>query len=149
MTPSEMTGLDLMRLATKLPGNMGDRGISSVIPMKIIEADEGRVVFLATADTRHTNPLGAIHGGFAATVLDSVTGCAIHTLLPAGVGYGTVDLNVKMVRPVPLEQEMMAVGEVIDQTRTLAISEGKLTNKDGKIFATATATCRILAPSKQ
>jgi uncharacterized protein (TIGR00369 family) len=147
LKPSEMTGLDLMRLATTLPGNMGDRGISSVIPMKIIEAEEGRVVFLATADGRHTNPLGAVHGGFAATVLDSATGCAIHTLLPAGVGYGTVDLNVKMVRPVPLEQEMIAVGKVIDRTRTMAISEATLTNKDGKIYATATATCRILAPS--
>ncbi|MEQ9586785.1 MAG: PaaI family thioesterase [Parvibaculaceae bacterium] len=146
MKPAEMTGLELMRLATKLPGNMGDQGIASVIPMKIIEADEGRVVFLATADSRHTNPLGAVHGGFAATVLDSVTGCAVHTLLPAGVGYGTVDLNVKMARPVPLGQELRAIGTVIDRTRTLAISEAALTDKDGKIYAHATASCRILAP---
>lgn len=116
--------------------------------MKIIEADEGRVVFRAKADERHTNPMGAIHGGFAATVLDAATGCAIHTLLPAGVGYGTVDLNVKMVRRVPMGEELHAVAEVIDRTRTMAISEGTLTNADGKIFAHATATCRILGREK-
>ena len=144
MKPAEVTGLELMKMATKLPGNFGDRGIASVIPMKIIEAEEGRVVFRAKADERHTNPMGAIHGGFAATVLDAATGCAIHTLLPAGVGYGTVDLNVKMVRPVPMGEDLHAVAQVIDRTRTMAISEGTLTNADGKIFAHASATCRIL-----
>ncbi|WP_422364308.1 PaaI family thioesterase [Pyruvatibacter mobilis] len=147
MNLAEMSGLDLMRLGVSLPGNMGDQGIASVIPMNIIEADEGRVVFLATADARHTNPLGSVHGGFAATVLDSATGCAVHTLLPAGVGFGTVDLNVKMIRPVPFEQQMRAVGEVIDRTRSLAISEATLTDMDGKIFAHASATCRIITPS--
>ena len=147
MNLAEMSGLDLMRLGVSLPGNMGDQGIASVIPMKIIEADEGRVVFLATAAARHTNPLGSVHGGFAATVLDSATGCAVHTLLPAGVGFGTVDLNVKMIRPVPFEQQMRAVGEVIDRTRSLAISEATLTDMDGKIFAHASATCRIITPS--
>ncbi len=113
-----------------------------------LEADEGRVVFRAKADERHTNPMGAIHGGFAATVLDAATGCAIHTLLPAGVGYGTVDLNVKMVRLVPMGEELHAVAGVIDRTRTIAISEGTLTNADGKIFAHATATLRILGREK-
>lgn len=143
MNIDELSGLELMRMATRLPGNFGDQGIASVIPMKIIEADEGRVVFRAKADERHTNPLGAIHGGFAATVLDAATGCAVHTLLPAGVGFGTVDLNVKMVRPVPIGEELHAVAEVIDRTRTMAISEATLTNADGKIYAYASATCRI------
>ena len=121
MNLAEMSGLDLMRVGVSLPGNMGDQGIASVIPMKIIEADEGRVVFLATADARHTNPLGSVHGGFAATVLDSATGCAVHTLLPAGVGFGTVDLNVKMIRPVPFEQQMRAVIRgFTDEDTTLA-----------------------------
>ena len=144
MKSAQITGLELMRMAMKLPGDMGGRGIASVIPMKITEADEGRVVFVAKADDRHTNPLGAVHGGFAATVLDSATGCAVHTLLPAGVGYGTVDLNVKMVRPVPKDEELLAVGEVIDRTKTTAISKATLTNREGKIYAYATATCRIL-----
>lgn len=147
MNLSEMTGLELMQMGTKLPGNMGDRGIASVIPMKIIDAEEGRVSFTAKADERHTNPLGAIHGGFAATVLDAATGCAVHTLLSAGVGFGTVDLNVKMVRPVPINRELFAIGEVIDRTRTSAISQATLKDGDGKIYAHATATCRILGRS--
>ncbi|WP_421998784.1 PaaI family thioesterase [Roseovarius confluentis] len=63
------------------------------------------------------------------------------------MGFGTVDLNVKMIRPVPFEQQMRAVGEVIDRTRSLAISEATLTDMDGKIFAHASATCRIVTPS--
>ncbi|MFL0357484.1 PaaI family thioesterase [Erythrobacter sp. GH1-10] len=140
----KMTGLELMQMGANLPGNMGDRGIASVIPMKITEAEQGRVSFTARADERHTNPMGAIHGGFAATVLDAATGCAVHTLLPAGIGFGTVDLNVKMVRPVPINEELFAVGEVIDRTRTSAISQAMLKDGDGKIYAHATATCRIL-----
>ena len=88
--------------------------------------------------------MGGVHGGFAATVLDSVTGCAVHSLLESGVAYSTVDLNVKMVRPVPLDRELTAIGKIIHMSGRLAISEGRLQDGDGKILAHATATCMIL-----
>ncbi|EXV41882.1 PaaI family thioesterase, partial [Acinetobacter baumannii] len=91
-------------------------------------------------------PLGGVHGGFAATVLDSVTGCAVHTMLPAGVGYGTIDLNVKMCRPLPQNQVLIATGKVINLSKNLGISEGKITDEEGKLYAYATATCMIIRP---
>ncbi|MEK5790279.1 PaaI family thioesterase, partial [Acinetobacter johnsonii] len=81
---------------------------------------------------------------FAATVLDSVTGCAVHTILPAGVGYGTIDLNVKMCRPLPQNQVLIATGKVINLSKNLGISEGKITDEEGKLYAYATATCMII-----
>ncbi|WP_141102346.1 PaaI family thioesterase, partial [Acinetobacter baumannii] len=83
---------------------------------------------------------------FAATVLDSVTGCAVHTMLPAGVGYGTIDLNVKMCRPLPQNQVLIATGKVINLSKNLGISEGKITDEEGKLYAYATATCMIIRP---
>ena len=112
--------------------------------MKGVAAEHGRIVFEAQADERHLNPLGGVHGGFAATVLDSVTGCAVHTVLEAGVGYGTIDLNVKMVKAVPRSVPLIAEGKVIFVSRSLGISEGTLKDADGYLYAHATATCLIL-----
>ena len=106
------------------------------------------MIFQAKADDRHSNPLGAVHGGFAATVLDSATGCAVHTMLPAGVGYGTVDLNVKMLRPVPYNEALTASAKVIDQTKSMVIADGVLEDSAGRAYAYATATCRIIESGK-
>ena len=76
-----------------------------------------------------------------ATVLDSVTGCAVHSTLEAGVGYGTIDLQVKMLRPVPRNQALMAEATTVHVSRNIATSEGTLKSSDGKLLATATATC--------
>jgi len=102
------------------------------------------VKFTARADKRHLNPLGGVHGGFAATVLDSVTGCAVHTMLDAGVGFGTVDLNVKMLKAIPLDRELTAEGRVIHLSRSLGVSEGSIRDAEGVLFAHATATCAII-----
>ena len=99
------------------------------------------------ADGRHLNPLGGVHGGFAATVLDSVTGCAVHTMLEAGVGYGTVDLHVKMLRPVPRDVDLVAEGRVINLSKNLGVAEGTLKTPDGKLLAHASATCMIQRPT--
>jgi uncharacterized protein (TIGR00369 family) len=77
-------------------------------------------------------------------VLDSVTGCAVHTTLDVGVGYGTVDLNVKMLKAIPLDRELAAEGRVIRLSRTLGVSEGSLRDDEGTLFAHATATCTII-----
>ncbi|NUE94378.1 PaaI family thioesterase [Acinetobacter seifertii] len=142
--PMEMTGLEFLQ--AMIEGHIPPASISKTIPMQPTEISEGSVTFKAQADLNHLNPLGGVHGGFAATVLDSVTGCAVHTMLPAGVGYGTIDLNVKMCRPIPQNQALIATGKVINLSKNLGISEGKIIDEEGKLYAYATATCMIIHP---
>ena len=142
MNIATLTGLEIMQAfaAGKLPRPP----ISETMPMDPDLVEEGRVVFLATADERHTNPLGGVHGGFAATVLDSVTGCATHTVLEAGESYGTTDLNIKMCRPLPFNKTLRAEGRVINAGRNLVITEGRIEDEDGRLYANATATCMVI-----
>ncbi|NDW98788.1 PaaI family thioesterase [Acinetobacter baumannii] len=142
--PMEMTGLEFLQ--AMIEGHIPPASISKTIPMQPTKISEGSVTFKAQADHNHLNPLGGVHGGFAATVLDSVTGCAVHTMLPAGVGYGTIDLNVKMCRPLPQNQVLIATGKVINLSKNLGISEGKITDEEGTLYAYATATCMIIRP---
>ena len=142
MNPKEMTGLAIMQAFAQ--GHFPRPPITETVPMDMVEIEYGRVLFHATANQTHANPMGAVHGGFAATVLDSVTGCATHTVLAAGEGYGTTDLNVKMCRPVPFNKKLIAEGKVINTGRNLVISEGYLRDEDGKIYAFGTATCMIV-----
>lgn len=142
--PMEMTGLEFLQ--AMIEDHISPASISKTIPMQPTEISEGSVTFKAQADHNHLNPLGGVHGGFAATVLDSVTGCAVHTMLPAGVGYGTIDLNVKMCRPIPQNQALIATGKVINLSKNLGISKGKIIDEEGKLYAYATATCMIIRP---
>jgi uncharacterized protein (TIGR00369 family) len=142
MNPSEMTGLQLMQAFVQ--GLIPTPGIAKTIPMQPVEVEHGRVVFTAIANSTHTNPLGGVHGGFAATVLDSVTGCSAHTVLAAGEGYGTTDLNIKMCRPIPFDTKLIAEGKVINAGRNLVISEGYIRDEAGKLYAMATATNMII-----
>jgi len=142
MNPLEMSGLELIQAAAD--GKLPMATMAETVPMRIVEVSRGRLRFSVRADGRHLNPLGGVHGGFAATVLDSVTGCAVHTTLEAGVGYGTVDLNVKMLRAVPLDIELVAEGSVIHVSRSLGVAEGSLRDAAGTLLAHATCTCAII-----
>ncbi len=142
MNPKEMTGLQLMQALAQ--GLLPMPSITHTMPMVVSEVSEGQVIFLVTADERHTNPLGGVHGGFAATIIDSITGCATHTVLGAGEGYGTTDLNVKMCRPIPFKKQLIATGRVINVGRNLVISEGHIRDEDGKLYAYGNATCMIV-----
>lgn len=141
----EMTGLQIMQAFAQ--GLFPAPGIAKTMPMAPEAVEKGRVVFTATANETHTNPLGGVHGGFAATVLDSVTGCATHTVLEAGVSYGTIELNVKMCKPIPFNKTLRAEGRVINATSRLVISEGDIRDENGVLYAFATATCMILKPA--
>jgi uncharacterized protein (TIGR00369 family) len=139
---SEMSGLELVQAMTD--GKLPHPTMADTIPMRISDVGRGYVKFKARADGRHLNPLGGVHGGFAATVLDSVTGCAVHTMLEAGVGYGTIDLSVKMLKAIPLDQDLIAEGRVIHLTKSLGVSEASLRDAEGTLLAHATCTCAIL-----
>ncbi|WP_230674995.1 PaaI family thioesterase, partial [Ralstonia solanacearum] len=144
MHPSQLSGLQLLQAMAC--GELPRATISDLIPMTMESIDTGAVRFATRADKRHLNPLGGVHGGFAATVLDSVTGCAVHSMLEAGVGYSTVDLNVKMVKAVPVDTPLVAEGRVLHVSRTIGVSEGALKTQDGTLLAHATATCVIRRP---
>ena len=140
-----MTGLQLLQAMRE--GNIPHPAICQTMPMRASEVEAGRVVFEVTANKSHTNPLGMVHGGFASTIIDSVTGCASHTMLPAGAGYGTVDLNVKMVRPIPFDTPLIAEGRVINAGKRVIIAEGDIKDAEGKIYAHGSATCLVTGNS--
>ena len=139
MNSFEMSGLELLRAIAS--GDLPRASMGMTIPMSFAEIEVGHVRMTARASNQHLNPLGGVHGGFAATVLDSVTGSAVHSTLEAGVGYGTIDLQVKMLRPVPRDRDVVADGRTVHLSRNIATSEGTLKSLDGKLLATATATC--------
>ncbi|GAA0782339.1 MULTISPECIES: PaaI family thioesterase [Pseudomonadati] len=141
MNLREMTGLQIMQ--AMLDGHIPAPSITQTMPMKAIKVSEGEITFEAQADERHLNPMGGVHGGFAATVLDSATACAVHSALPAGASYATIDLNVKMVRPVPKNQAVFATGKLINLSTSLAIADATLTDKQGRLLATACASCMV------
>lgn len=142
MNIHQMNGLETLKQIVdgKLPGP----SMAASIPMTIADVEEGAVVFTAKAGEMHLNPMGGVHGGFAATVLDSAAGCAVHTMLGPGDSYGTIDLAIKMMRPVPKDTVLYARGKVINISSRLGISEARLTDADGKLYAHATSTCMII-----
>lgn len=142
MRPSDYSGLELLQMMAR--GDIPKASIAQTIPMDVVEVAEGRVIFSARAGKQHLNPLGFVHGGFASAVLDSVTACAIHTMLEAGISYATTDLNIKMLRPVPRDVTLLAEGKIINVAHRIGISEGSLRSESGILYAHATATCMIL-----
>jgi uncharacterized protein (TIGR00369 family) len=144
MNIDTLTGLEVIQGIAS--GDIPHPPMAETIPMKFTSAEAGSVVFEVTADDRHTNPMGGVHGGFAATVLDSVTGCAVHTMLEAGRGYGTIELNVKMLKPVPKNTVLRAEGKVLSLSKSLGVSEGKLFDAEGRLLAYGSATCMLMRP---
>lgn len=104
----------------------------------------GVAVFQGRPQLRHYNPLGTVHGGWFATLLDSAVGCAVHTTLPAGKGYTTLELKVNLVRALNAAVPFVrAEGKVIHAGRQVATAEGRIVGPDGKLYAHATTTCLI------
>jgi uncharacterized protein (TIGR00369 family) len=109
-----------------------------------IRMEPGLAVFQGRPMRRHYNPLGTVHGGWFATLLDSAVGCAVHSTLPAGKGYTTLEIKVNLVRSltdsVPL---VRAEGKVIHTGRQVAMAQGRIVGPDGKLYAHATTTCMV------
>ena len=119
--------------------------ISKTLDFILAEAAPGRVEFQGKPQFAHYNPLGSVHGGWIATLLDSALACAVHTLLPAGKTYTTLELKVNYVKAltdkVPL---VRAIGEIVYSGGRIGTSQGKLVGPDGTLFAHATTTCIVL-----
>ena len=144
MNLDRLKGLNGMELLEKvIRGEISHPSMATTIPMKLVKAEKGFAEFEARADKNHLNPMGTIHGGFTATVLDSVTGCAVHTMLGPEDKYATIDLNVKMLKPIPMDVTLKARANVIHCSKRLGVSEGTLEDERGIIYAHATAICMI------
>jgi uncharacterized protein (TIGR00369 family) len=142
-----MTGLEALR--AMIAGQFAPPTIAATMGFTLVEVEHGFAAFEGEPSARVLNPMGAVHGGWALTLIDSCTGCAGHTTLPAGVGYGTVETKVNFVRPIAATTgKLRAEGRVLALGRTLITAEGKLTDAKGKLYAHGTSTCMIIRPEK-
>ncbi|MEE8376242.1 MAG: PaaI family thioesterase [Acidimicrobiia bacterium] len=124
--------------------------MASTLAFRLTDFGEGFVEISCTPDGFHYNPYGTAHGGLAATLLDSATGCAVQSQLPAGVGYATLNLAVSYLRPLTARTgEVRCVGRVVSIGRTVAVSEATLLDPSDKALARATATCLIINPESR
>jgi uncharacterized protein (TIGR00369 family) len=138
------SGLELLQ--GMIDGRLPRAPICDVLNFQLIEVGPGRGLFQGTPLAEFCNPLGSVHGGWSATLLDSCMGVAVHTTLAAGQGYTTVEFKLNLVRPIFGETgALRAEGKVINAGRTIATSEGRLFGPDGKLYAHGTETCLIFA----
>jgi uncharacterized protein (TIGR00369 family) len=141
-----LSGLDQMRWFQKeRPADVPS--IGRLLGIRLDDVEEGRTVMSLETRPDFANPLGTVHGGVVATLLDSVMGCAVHTTLPPGAGYATLEIKVNYTRPVALDAGCLtAEGNVIHGGRLTATAEGRVVNAEGKLVGHATTTCMILRP---
>lgn len=136
------TGLQLMR--SMMSGELPYAHIADTLDFALVEVGEGRAVFQGTPQLKHYNPLGSVHGGWYATLLDSALGCAVHTMMPAGRAYTTAELGVNIVRAASMKTgPLRAIGTVIHCGRQMATAEARIVGPDGKLYAHGTTTCLV------
>jgi uncharacterized protein (TIGR00369 family) len=127
-----------------LSGDLPAAPIAKTLDFVLIEVERGRAVFQGTPREEHLNPLGTIHGGWFATLLDSALGCAVHTMLPAGRGYTTAELGINLVRAItPKVRRVRAEGQVVHCGRQLATATARLVGPDGTLYAHGSTTCLV------
>lgn len=138
----DLSGIELFRKL--LAGEGAPPPIMKLVGQTLEEVEEGRVVMRLEAGEWLYNPIGTVHGGAIATLLDSVVGCAVHTTLPKGRGYTTLELKVNYLRPVTVETgSIRAEGRAVHVGRRSAVAEGKAYDAAGKLVATASTTCLV------
>lgn len=149
--PADLMGLTgLQQMQAMLDGRLPYPHIADTLDFSLVEIGEGRAVFQGQPQLKHYNPLGTVHGGWYATLLDSAVGCAVHTAMPAGRAYTTAELSVNIVRAASYKSgPLRAIGTVVHAGRQLATAEGRIVGPDGKLYAHATTTCLVFeVPSK-
>ncbi len=137
-----MSGLDYMHAIVR--GELPPPPIARMMDFTVETVEEGRVVFAVEPAEYHYNPIGMVHGGLACTLFDSAMGCAIHTTLPAGAGYTTLEIKVNFLRPLSMKTgRVLCEGKTIHVGRTTALAEARLLDAAGKLYGHATTTCMI------
>ena len=135
-------GLDLLQAMAE--GDLPTPPIMDLIDLAGMSAEEGSVTFELDPQEFHFNPLGTMHGGVISTLLDAAAACSIHSLLPVGIGYTSLDLNVKFLRPVTLSSgRLTCTGSVLQRGRRTALAEARLTDASERLIAHATSSCLL------
>ncbi|WP_037493112.1 PaaI family thioesterase [Sneathiella glossodoripedis] len=138
-----LTGYDQLKMG--LESKQFKPSIGTTLEFDLIDVEKGKVTFRGNPSEKHMNPIGTIHGGYAATLLDSALGCAVHSTLEAGERYTTVDLNVKYIRAMmPGMGPVTCVGEIVHKGRKTATANATLVDENGKLLAHGNTTCIIL-----
>ena len=133
-----LSGLDYLRQRIK---DWHGSAMAETMNMRLIAVEEGSATFEGFPSPRYYNPQMRLHGGYAATLIDSATGCAVQTKLPAGAGYGTIELKVNYVRKIDAEVgRLLCTGTVIHAGRTMLTADAKLTDENGKLYAHGSGT---------
>lgn len=143
-----MNGIEFLRAMQK--GEVPVPPICELIGFEPVEVEEGRVLFECVPGEQHYNPIGAIHGGLACTLLDSAIGCALHTVLPKGTGYTTLELKTNFVRSIATDTgTLRCEGTPIHVGGRVATAEARLTDESGVLYAHATSTLMVFRPGKE
>ncbi|NUR08602.1 MAG: PaaI family thioesterase [Nocardioidaceae bacterium] len=136
------SGLEMLEAVRD--GRLPAPPIAATLGFGLDVVEDGRAVFSLEPAEHHYNPIGSVHGGVFATLLDSAAGCAVHSTLPAGSGYTSVDLNVKFVRGITAATgRVVAEGVVVNRVRRMVLAEARLVDGDGRLLATATSSCLV------
>jgi uncharacterized protein (TIGR00369 family) len=140
-----LSGLEYVRRIAA--GRIPPPPIAVTLNMSIVSVEPGRAVFAGEPGEEHYNPIGVVHGGYAATLLDSALGCAVHSTLAAGEAYTTLTLETKFARAITRDNaRVRASAEVVHRGRRQATAEGRLTDvATGKLLAHATSTCMVMS----
>ena len=137
-----MSGLRYWRRVAD--GHLPPPPIGELFGMRVGDVESGRITFTCTPDGSMYNPLGMVHGGTMCTLLDTALGCALHTTLPQGVGYTSVEIKVSYLKQVTMASgELTAVGTVVKAGSRIGFTEGHVTDRSGAVVATATSTLLI------
>lgn len=137
-----LSGLEFLR---RLIAEQRRVPIGATLGFRLVEVEEGRAVFEAEVGPWCYNPIGSVHGGWYAAVLDAPLGCALHATLPAGVGYTTLEMKVNLVRPATPESGVLRVtGTLLQRGRRTGLTEARMEDASGRLYAHATSTCLIL-----
>lgn len=144
---ARMSGLEFLKAMRE--GEVPLPPICELVGFEPVEVEEGRVVFECVPGEQHYNPIGAIHGGLACTLLDSAMGCALHSVLPVGTGYTTLELKTNFVRSIAADTgALRCEGYPIHVGGRVATAEARLTDKSGILYAHATSTLMVFRPEK-
>lgn len=142
MDTTKLSGLEFLRAVKN--GDLPKSQMSETIPMQLTVVEPNYVEYEVYAEDRHKNLQGGVHGGFYATVLDSATGAAVRTALGPGIRFSTIDLNIKMLKPIKFKHTYTAIGEVIRTGKSVLTSEGRIVDSEGNIYAFGSATLLVL-----
>lgn len=141
-----MSGLEFLR--GMADGTVPPPPIAVLMNMDIESVEQGRVTFGGTPDESHYNPIGVVHGGFAATMLDTVCGCAVHSTLPAGNAYTTIEIKVSFLRPLHTGTRLVATGVVTKPGSRVAFADATLATAEGVLVATASSSLLVFDPQQ-